>query len=157
MRAHSKAGLTSVALLLTACGVCLGQYFPPSGGGSGTIPKTTAVLKGDNAGNATVASAGTDYVTPSGKAATTTALAATPNQCRANNFATGIAASGNANYSQPSFNNLSGAATAGHLPANVRVRGSEPASMAEAPRSHLARRTTLPSRMLAPSRRGTLR
>jgi hypothetical protein len=113
----------AIAVLLAATGACLGQYSPPTGGGGGTIPKTTAVLKGDNAGNATAASAGTDYVAPAGNAATATALAATPNQCGTNNFATGIAASGNANCSQPGFSNLSGAASAGQLPTNVRVRG----------------------------------
>ena len=38
----------------------------------------------------------------SGNAATATALAATPSQCSGSNFATGIAASGNANCSTPS-------------------------------------------------------
>ncbi len=44
----------------------------------------------------------------SGNASTATALAAVPTQCSGNNFATGVAASGNANCSQPTFANLSG-------------------------------------------------
>jgi hypothetical protein len=44
----------------------------------------------------------------SGNAATATALASAPTQCSGNNLATGVAASGNANCSQPAFNNLSG-------------------------------------------------
>ena len=44
----------------------------------------------------------------SGNASTATALAAVPTQCSGNNFGTGIAASGNANCSQPTFANLSG-------------------------------------------------
>jgi hypothetical protein len=48
-----------------------------------------------------------------GNASTATALAATPTQCGANNFATGIAANGNANCSQPSFANLSGSLSSG--------------------------------------------
>jgi hypothetical protein len=43
-----------------------------------------------------------------GNAATATALAGTPTQCGANNWSTGVAASGNANCSQPAFSNLSG-------------------------------------------------
>lgn len=43
-----------------------------------------------------------------GNAATATALAATPTQCGSNNFSTGIAASGNANCSQPTYANLGG-------------------------------------------------
>jgi len=55
-------------------------------------------------------------------AATATALASTPSQCGTNNFASGIAANGNANCAQPGFANLSGAATAGQIPANLRAR-----------------------------------
>jgi hypothetical protein len=46
-----------------------------------------------------------------GSAATATALASTPSQCASNNFATGVAASGNANCSQPSAANLSNGTT----------------------------------------------
>jgi hypothetical protein len=41
-----------------------------------------------------------------GNAATATALASTPSQCGANNWATGIAASGNANCAQPNYGNI---------------------------------------------------
>ena len=51
-----------------------------------------------------------------GNASTATALAATPGQCAGNSYATGIAASGNANCNQPSFSNLGGSATVGQLP-----------------------------------------
>ena len=54
--------------------------------------------------------------TTTGNAATATALAAAPSQCSGNNFATGVAASGNANCSQPSFSNLGGSATNSQLP-----------------------------------------
>ncbi len=49
-----------------------------------------------------------------GNASTATALASTPTQCSTHNFATGIAASGNANCAQPAaadINGLGGAAT----------------------------------------------
>jgi hypothetical protein len=46
----------------------------------------------------------------SGNAATATALAATPSQCGANNFATGVAAGGNANCAQPAAANITGLA-----------------------------------------------
>ncbi len=52
----------------------------------------------------------------SGNAATATALATAPSQCSGNNFATGVAASGNANCAQPTFANLSGTATNPQLP-----------------------------------------
>jgi len=47
----------------------------------------------------------------SGNAATATALAATPTQCSGNNFATGVAASGNANCAAPSGGGQAGAYT----------------------------------------------
>ncbi len=43
----------------------------------------------------------------SGNAGTATALATTPTQCGSNQFATGVAANGNANCAQPSTSNLS--------------------------------------------------
>jgi hypothetical protein len=57
-------------------------------------------------GQLSIARGGTGNST--GNAATATALASTPTQCSGNNFATGVAASGNANCSQSGFSNLSG-------------------------------------------------
>jgi len=51
-----------------------------------------------------------------GNASTATALASAPSQCSGNNWSTGIATSGNANCSQPGFNNLSGNVAASQLP-----------------------------------------
>jgi hypothetical protein len=59
---------------------------------------------------------GTISSNTTGKAATATALAATPTQCGANNWATGISTSGNANCSQPAFSNLAGSVTLGQTP-----------------------------------------
>ena len=53
-----------------------------------------------------------------GNASTASAFDHTPTQCTTNNFATGIAATGNANCSQPSFTNLSGQATNAQLQNN---------------------------------------
>jgi hypothetical protein len=52
----------------------------------------------------------------SGNAATATALASNPTQCSGNNWATGIASSGNANCLQPGFSNLAGSLTLGQTP-----------------------------------------
>jgi hypothetical protein len=57
-----------------------------------------------------------------GNAATATTLAATPNQCSSGQFATGIAAGGNANCSQPAAANLSNGITGG----GVVVLGTSP-------------------------------
>jgi hypothetical protein len=57
-----------------------------------------------------------------GNAATATGLASTPSQCGTNSFATGVAASGNANCGQPAFSNLSGSLTIAQIPANVKAR-----------------------------------
>jgi hypothetical protein len=70
----------------------------------------------------TVSLAGTIAANTTGNAATATALAATPSQCGANTVATGVAASGNANCSQPAFTSLSGTAAAAQIPVNVRAR-----------------------------------
>jgi hypothetical protein len=70
----------------------------------------------------TVDLAGTIAAGTTGNAATATALAATPSQCGANAFATGVAASGNANCAQPAISGLSGTATASQIPANLRAR-----------------------------------
>lgn len=61
----------------------------------------------DASGNANFASV-TAPVT--GNASTATALASTPTQCGAHNFATGIAAGGNANCSQPAATDVTGLA-----------------------------------------------
>jgi len=65
-------------------------------------------------GQLSIARGGTGNST--GNAATATALASNPTQCSGNNFATGVAASGNANCSQPTFSNLSGSLASGQLP-----------------------------------------
>ncbi|MGD1210725.1 MAG: hypothetical protein ABR973_05130 [Candidatus Acidiferrales bacterium] len=62
----------------------------------------------------------------SGNASTASALAGTPTQCGANNFATGIAASGNANCAQPAFSNLSGTISTGQLPSSVTLTTGSP-------------------------------
>src|SRR5581483_130683 len=79
---------------------------------------TTNFSLADSAVNnrTTVDLAATISANTSGNAATATALASTPSQCGANNFATGIAASGNANCSQPGFSNLSGSIALGQTP-----------------------------------------
>ena len=64
----------------------------------------------------------------SGNASTATALASTPSQCGTNNFATGIAASGNANCAQPAFSNLSGTIATGQLPSSVTLTTGTPAA-----------------------------
>src|SRR5205085_3037264 len=61
---------------------------------------TAITFNGNLNGNAASA-------TTAGSAGTATALAATPSQCGANKFSTGIAANGDANCSQPSAANLS--------------------------------------------------
>ncbi|MBI3665017.1 MAG: hypothetical protein HY236_02135 [Acidobacteria bacterium] len=63
----------------------------------------STIVRRDGSGNF---SAGTITAGLAGNASTATALAATPAQCGANNFATGIAASGNANCAQPAAANL---------------------------------------------------
>ena len=62
----------------------------------------------------------------SGNASTASALASNPTQCGANNFATGIAASGNANCAQPAFSNLSGSISTGQLPSSVTLTSGSP-------------------------------
>lgn len=75
------------------------QFFISQGTGSlAQAPALGALQSGDIPNNA---------ANTSGNAGTASALAATPTQCGANNFATGIAASGNANCSQPATTNLS--------------------------------------------------
>ena len=90
----------------------------------------------DSAANnsTTVSLAATIAANTTGNAATATALASAPSQCGSNNFATGVAAGGNANCAQPVFANLSGTATAGQIPANVRARAIGPRFPAAAAR-----------------------
>ena len=74
--------------------------------GSNTFSQTINGSISGNAATATNATTAT-MATTAGSATTAGALAATPSQCGANNFATGIAASGNANCGQPASANLS--------------------------------------------------
>ena len=92
------------------------------------VPATAGVSDSVNPtvyGNLTVDGALT-AASVSGNASTATALAATPSQCGANNFATGIAASGNANCAQPAFSNLSGTIATGQLPSSVTLTTGTP-------------------------------
>jgi hypothetical protein len=80
---------------------------------SPTLPGiTTGTFSGNLTGNVTGNVTGTLI----GNASTATALAADPSDCTGNQFATGIAPSGNLTCTQPSFANLSGAAIAAQLP-----------------------------------------
>jgi hypothetical protein len=74
-------------------------YAAPNG--SAGNPSFRAIVAADipTLNQATTANAGT-----------ATALASTPSQCGSNNFATGVAASGNANCSQPAIGNLASVA-----------------------------------------------
>ena len=66
---------------------------------------STTLCSIDNAGNATF----NRIIGPlTGNASTATALASTPTQCGAHSFATGVAASGNANCAQPAAADVSG-------------------------------------------------
>jgi hypothetical protein len=67
----------------------------------------------DSAANnsTTITLAATIGANTTGNATTATALASAPSQCGANNFSTGVAASGNANCAQPSAANLSNGTT----------------------------------------------
>lgn len=85
-----------------------GLTYTFSGGGS-TLPTTSLVLKGDNAGGAAAASPGTDYVVPSGNTATATALAGTT---AANNIYQGPYSGGAA---APSFKPLISSQVTGAL------------------------------------------
>ena len=78
----------------------------------------------------------------SGNAATATALAAVPTQCSGNNFATGVAASGNANCSQPTFSNLSGSVSTSQLPTVPVLNGGTGQTTAAAAFNALSPLTT---------------
>lgn len=89
--------------------------------GGGSIPNTTLVLKGDNAGNAVAATAGTDYVIPAGNVATATALAANPADCSAGQYANAINASGALTCAQALFSELGGSVTDAQVPNNITI------------------------------------
>jgi hypothetical protein len=76
---------------------------------SGTLAHSQlpALVSGDIPNNA---------ANTSGNAATATALAAVPTQCTAPQFATGIAANGNANCSTPAGGTIGGSATTNSIP-----------------------------------------
>jgi hypothetical protein len=98
--------------LVGAGSACSSGGSPPFGSiTSGT--NTQAAMTVGSGASLTASGTGTISATTAG------ALAATPTQCGANNFATGIAASGNANCSQPAFSNLSGVISTGQLGGTV--------------------------------------
>jgi hypothetical protein len=67
-----------------------------NGGSEVVVPSTANLLKGDNAGGVLAATAGADYVIPSGNVATAGALAANPSNCSAGSYPLGVAADGSA-------------------------------------------------------------
>jgi hypothetical protein len=81
-----------------------------------TGPSTfSAITSSTNTTAAMVVGTGASLTTSGSgtiSATTATALASAPTQCGANNFATGVAASGNANCSQPSVSNLASSTSA---------------------------------------------
>lgn len=110
--------VTSVALALPNIFTVSGSPVTTSGTLTGALATQSAntVFAGPTSGVAATpafralvsADIPANAANTTGNAATATALAATPAQCGANNFATGIAAGGNANCTQPAFTNLSG-------------------------------------------------
>jgi|GEM_PF-635851 len=108
----SSVGLVGTANQITVTGASpittSGSWTLSFPSGGVTLPgTTTGTFSGSLTGNVTGNVSGSSGST-SGNAATATGLAATPTQCGSNNWATGIAASGAANCSQPGYSNLSG-------------------------------------------------
>lgn len=103
--APSKCSAGQASIGVDANGNAQG-CFTPSGTGLGD-PGANGIVKRTGSNTSTVAVAGTDYVVPSGNVSTATALAATPAQCGANNWATGVTSMGTANCLQPAASNLS--------------------------------------------------
>lgn len=64
------------------------------------VGAVNGIVKSNGSAVFSAATPGTDYVVPAGNVATATALAANPNDCAANNFATTIAANGNLTCTQ---------------------------------------------------------
>lgn len=127
---------TTTALAVNG-GNCSAGSFPLGVDSAGAVESCTA-LPTTITGTASqvTASAATGPITlslsnpinvaTSGNAATATALAANGANCSGNNFALGVDASGVGECAQPSFSNLSGAATIAQLPTldNARVYNS---------------------------------
>ena len=79
---------------LLVCGADGVSWTSYTGSSGGSIANTSSVLKGNNAGGAVAASAGTDFVAPAGNVATATALAANGANCSAGSYPLGVDASG---------------------------------------------------------------
>jgi hypothetical protein len=112
----SGGGGVSTVSVVSANGLA-GTVANPTTTPAITLSTTiNGLLKGNGTG-ISAATAGTDYLLPSGNAATATALAATPTGCSGSQFSQGISANGNANCATPSggSSGISGL-TAGYIP-----------------------------------------